>query len=116
MRKVISNPAGIASRKNQRKDSKARPVSTMNRIAMEGTGSGNCRGQGIHIPNASAMPRDPASGAASARKASFGQGINKNGHLSAEKSSERRAKVIAPDGLLLTQCGRETALLASLLS
>src|SRR5437763_720513 len=75
MRKVITNPAGIASRKNHRNDSNAIPVSTMKRIAIEGTGSGNCRGHGIHIPNASASPRDPASGAASARKASFGQGI-----------------------------------------
>ena len=44
-------------------------------MAMEGIGSGNRRGHGIHIPNATATPRDPASGAASARKASLGQGM-----------------------------------------
>src|SRR3954453_23407130 len=72
---VNRNPAGIASKKNQRKDWNARPVSRMNRIAMEGTGSGNRRGQGIQMPKAMAIPREPASGAGSARKASLGQGI-----------------------------------------
>src|SRR5438445_4202873 len=77
MRKVIRKPAGIASKKNQRKDSKANPVRTMKRMVIEGTGSGNRRGQGIQMPKAIAMPRDPASGAASARKASLGQGTNR---------------------------------------
>src|SRR2546430_40127 len=75
MAMVMRNPAGIASRKNQRKDSKAKPVSRMKRTAMEGTGSGNCRGQGIQMPKAMAIPREPASGAGSARKASLGQGM-----------------------------------------
>src|SRR3954466_5841971 len=74
---VMRNPAGIASRKNQRKDSKAKPVSRMKRTAMEGTGSGNCRGHGIQMPKAMAIPREPASGAGSARKASLGQGMRK---------------------------------------
>src|SRR4051812_37648007 len=74
---VNRNPAGMARRKNHRNDSKAKPVSRMKRMAMDGTGSGNCRGQGIQMPKAMAMPREPASGAGSARKASLGQGMKK---------------------------------------
>src|SRR3954465_13319870 len=86
---VNRNPAGIASKKNQRKDWNARPVSRMNRIAMEGTGSGNCRGQGIQMPKAMAIPREPASGAGSARKASLGQGMKKMDTGGAEKVPSR---------------------------
>src|SRR5438270_26364 len=77
MAMVMRNPAGMASKKNQRKDWNASPVSRMKRIAMEGTGSGNCRGEGIQMPKAMAIPREQASGAGSARKASLGQGMKK---------------------------------------
>src|SRR3954463_13654832 len=116
MRKVISNPAGIASRKNQRKDSKASPVSTIKRMAMEGTGSGNCRGHGIHIPNASAIPRDPPSGAASARKASFGQGMKKMDTSVRKKVPGGTKAFIALDGLPAMRYGKEIGSPASRLS
>src|SRR3954471_2457961 len=77
MATVNRNPAGIANKKNQRKDSKAKPVSRIKRTVMEGTGSGNCRGQGIQMPKAMAMPREPASGTGSARNASLGQGMTR---------------------------------------
>src|SRR3954467_9650724 len=77
MAMVNRNPAGMASKKNQRKDSKAKPVSRIKRTAMEGTGAGNGRGRGTRMPKAMARPREPASGAGSARKASLGQGMKK---------------------------------------
>src|SRR5690242_18067336 len=84
---VKRNPTGIASKKNQRKDGSVNPTSRMNIVAIEGTGSGKRRGQGTQMPKATAIPRAPASGAASARKASLGHGMKEDGHLVAREGS-----------------------------
>src|SRR4051812_36383896 len=103
MAMVNRNPAGMASRKNQRKDWNASPVSRMKRIAMEGTGSGNCRGQGIQMPKAIAIPCEPASGAGSARKASFGQGMKKMDTCGQKKVPCRREVPKVQSGILIAK-------------
>src|SRR4051812_12842716 len=103
MATVNRNPAGMASRKNQRKDSKAKPVSRIKRTAMEGTGSGNCRGQGTQMPKAIAMPREPASGAGSARKASLGQGMKKMDTRGSEKVPSRTDVANIQSGILIAK-------------
>src|SRR4051812_16350785 len=100
---VNRNPAGMARRKNQRKDSKAKPVSRMKRTAMEGTGSGNCRGQGIQMPKAIAIPREPASGAGSARKASLGQGMKKMDTCRRKKVPDPREVANVQSGILIAK-------------